>query len=425
MSDNYNNQQDNRDCKPDYSYNWNGSEYNGNRRGGGRGFIIAAIVAALVVALICVGVIIANNALPGESESEGQSSSGLQTSTESKTNVSVPVFKPADNAYDEHTTNLTEVYEKASASCCTIYVTYRNTTGYSIGSGFVIDAENGYIATNHHVIENADNIKAIFYDGKEYEAKLVGSDSVTDLAVLRISATGLTAVTFGVSDNLKIGEYVVAIGTPYSQSLSGTMTCGIISGIARDIKVTNSSGKVIKTMTLIQTDCSINPGNSGGPLIDMSGNVVGITSMKIVNEEFEGIGFAIPITQATEIFGKLIAGEEIVDSGIATATAKLGITVYRLEDGLQFFGMNPKCEYPTGVLVSNIERKSSVYAAGLSLYDIITEFNGDKIESLDDLTNSLAKCKAGQTVTMKIFHFNRALTSGEYMDITFKLDPAT
>lgn len=424
MNDNYNNQQDNRNGKPDYSYNWNGSEYNGSRKGGGRGFIIAAIVAALVVALICVGVIIANNALPEETAA-GSSESDSQALTESKTNVSVPVFKPADNAYDEHTTNLTEVYEKASVSCCTVYVTYKNTTGYSIGSGFVIDAENGYIATNHHVIEDADKIKVIFYDGSEYEAKLVGSDSVTDLAVLRISATGLTAVTFGVSDNLKIGEYVVAIGTPYSQSLSGTMTCGIISGIARDIQVTNSSGKVIKTMTLIQTDCSINPGNSGGPLIDMSGNVVGITSMKIVNEEFEGIGFAIPITQATEIFGKLIAGEAITDSGIATAAAKLGITVYRLEDGLQYFGMNPKCEYPTGVLVSNIERKSSVYAAGLSLYDIITEFNGDKIESLDDLTNALAKCKAGQTVTMKIFHFNRALTSGEYMDITFKLDPAT
>lgn len=424
MNDNYNNQQDNQSGKPDYSYNWNGSEYNGSRKGGGRGFIIAAIVAALVVALICVGVIIANNAIPEETAA-GSSESDSQALTESKTNVSVPVFKPADNAYDEHTTNLTEVYEKASVSCCTVYVTYKNTTGYSIGSGFVIDAENGYIATNHHVIENADKIKVIFYDGSEYEAKLVGSDSVTDLAVLRISATGLTAVTFGVSDNLKIGEYVVAIGTPYSQSLSGTMTCGIISGIARDIQVTNSSGKVIKTMTLIQTDCSINPGNSGGPLIDMSGNVVGITSMKIVNEEFEGIGFAIPITQATEIFGKLIAGEEITDSGIATATAKLGITVYRLEDGLQYFSMNPKCEYPTGVLVSNIERKSSVYAAGLSLYDIITEFNGDKIEGLDDLTNALAKCKAGQTVTMKIFHFNRALTSGEYMDITFKLDPAT
>ena len=252
----------------------------------------------------------------------------------------------------------------------------------------------------------------------------VGSDATTDLAVLKIEADGLVAVEFGSSDNIKVGESVVAIGTPYDQSLAGTMTCGIVSGLARGVEITNDSGKVIKTTTLIQTDCSINPGNSGGPLIDMAGNVIGITSLKLVDEQFEGIGFAIPITDATAIFKKLIAGEDITDSNIATAAPRIGVTVYELEYGFEYFRMNPRCEYPAGVLVGDIEFNTAAYAAGLSRYDIITDFSGHTVTNLDDLDAALSKFKAGDEVELTVFRFNRVLTSGEYVTIKFKLDAA-
>ena len=242
--------------------------------------------------------------------------------------------------------------------------------------------------------------------------------------MLHVEAKGLTQVSFGDSGKINIGENVVAIGTPYDETLAGTMTCGIVSGTAREVQITNDYGKVVKTMKLIQTDCSINPGNSGGPLIDMAGNVIGITSLKIADEQFEGIGFAIPITSAIDIFQKLIAGEDIGDSDIAVATPQIGITVYDVEDGLEYFRMNPRCEYPEGVLIADIEFNSSAYTAGLSRYDIITDFNGTEVKNREDLTTALSKHRAGETVTVTVFRFNRMLTSGEYETITFKLDAA-
>ena len=142
--------------------------------------------------------------------------------------------------------------------------------GYSIGSGFVI-TEDGYIVTNHHVIEDYSSIKVIFYDGSEYDAELVGSDASSDLAVLKIEAEGLVPIELGNSDELKVGDEVVAIGTPYSLSLAGTMTQGIISGVNREVTVSSGSGAGTKTMRLIQTDSSINPGDSGGPLNKYAG----------------------------------------------------------------------------------------------------------------------------------------------------------
>ena len=153
----------------------------------------------------------------------------------------------------------------------------------------------------------------------------------------------------------------------------------------------------------------------------MTGRVIGINSMKIASEEYEGMGFAIPITSATEIFKKLIAGEEVGDSSIATATPRIGITVYTLEYGFESFRITPRCEYPEGLLIGTIEADSSAYAAGLEVFDILIEFNGDRITSTSDLSSALSKCKAGQEVTMKVFRFNRTLTSGKETSITFKL----
>ncbi len=354
----------------------------------------------------------------------GKPNSNGQTANKPNEKFEAPEFNYSDGSEIDLSTNLTDIYSACAPSCCTVRVSV-NGQLYSIGSGFVIDAKNGYIATNHHVISGGDSVDVVFYNGNSYTAKIVGSNSVTDLAVLKIDAEGLVALTFGNSDNVSVGENVVAIGTPYDQSLAGTMTCGIISGVARNIDITNESGKVIKTMTLLQTDCSINPGNSGGPLIDMAGNVIGITSLKLVDEQFEGIGFAIPITAAADIFEKLIAGENIGNNDLANAAPQIGVTVYELEAGLQAFRMYPSCDYPKkGVIVSEISRSSAAYIAGLSTYDIITDFDGVEITCLADLTSALENYRAGDEVTITVFRFNRSLTRGETMTITFVLDAA-
>lgn len=424
--------------RPDYVYNWNGSNYNNNNKGNGFKILIAITLIVGVLALTVFGVFLvqqqANNA---QSSSAGSSVSGegsnisvdIGSSQGSldysrDPNASVPDFSTAPDIDVDLSTRLSEIYKECAPACCTINVSLKGNP-YSIGSGFVIDSENGFVATNHHVIETGDEITVVFYNGEEYPAQIVGSDAVTDIAVLHIEGEDLPEVSFGDSSTVSIGENVVAIGTPFDQTLAGTMTCGIISGIARDIDITNDAGKVIKTMTLLQTDCSINPGNSGGPLIDMAGNVIGITSLKLVDEQYEGIGFAIPITNAIDIFQKLIAGEEIGDSGIAVATPQIGITVYDVEDGLDYFRMNPRCEYPKGVLVADIDLTSSAYVAGLSRYDIITDFNGTTVTNRQDLTSALSKHRAGDTVVITVFRFNRTLTAGESQTIEFKLDAAS
>lgn len=446
MSDfnNFNNQTPPNNNRPDYSYNWNGSEHkNNNNKKGGRAFLIVLLAAALIFTIVISAVVSAelssflNGGTDDSSESSSQSDSGSSAdgSFEDVTGSNngnggnsgisypIPDFTPSDDADADLSTTLTEIYENCAPACCTVSVSYQGQP-YSIGSGFVIDAENGYIATNHHVIETGTSITVIFYDGREYEAELINSDSVTDLAVLKIEAEGLVQVEFGDSDNVKVGQNVVAIGTPYDQGLAGTMTCGIVSGVARDIDITNDSGKIVKTMTLLQTDCSINPGNSGGPLIDMAGNVIGVTSLKLVDEQYEGIGFAIPITGAIDIFKKLISGEDIGDTVLATASAKIGITAYELDYAFEYYRLNPRCDYPEGVLVGEIEYDSAAYQAGLNACDIITDFNGETITSLDDLTSALEKYKAGDEVTVTVFRFNRNLTSGDSYTVTFKLDAA-
>ena len=425
-------------------YNWNGND-NNKSSGGGKAWAVIAIILG-VVAMITFGIAFAREAgdflydassstesITDNSSTESDISAEI-SSDSSETefapeyshdpDASVPEFTP-DNDGVDLSTNLSAIYEKCAPSCCTIDVS-KNGVPYSIGSGFVIDAEGGFIATNHHVIESGNEITVRFYNGDEYKATLVGSDATSDLAVLYIEAENLVGVSFGDSNNLKIGEGVVAIGTPFDITLAGTMTTGIISGIARDIEITNDYGKVIKTMTLIQTDCSINPGNSGGPLIDMAGRVIGINSMKIVDEEFEGIGFAIPISSATEIFKKLIAGEPITDSGVAVETPQIGINCfYDVETALANTRIKPTCSYPEGVFVSEIEPDSNAYAAGLARYDIITEFNGTKITNSDELANALSGLRAGDTVVITVFRFNSLFSAGSYEYITFNLDPAS
>lgn len=418
-------------------YSWDGRYHNKKRRRRRRPvmFFSIAAICLLLTALICVPTVL--YALDADHFNTG---SGTESNVSGNVSGNVGVLgdENGDGSYDIsqtititdqpylENTALTELYKKCQTSCVTVYVTFGNQYGYSIGSGFVLTAD-GYLATNQHVVDGGVKIKVIFYDGTEYDAELVGEDATRDLAVLKIKAKGLTPLAIGDSNALTVGQTTVAIGTPYDLELAGTMTLGIISGLERSIPITNDSGVVIKTMKLIQTDTPINPGNSGGPLINMAGQVVGINSLKLVNE-YEGIGFAIPINSAVEIFNQLIQYGKVVqdpETEFVSSAPRLGIEVYELSAGLTTFKINPTCEYPeTGVLVSTVDPNSAVYKAGLGRFDIITEFGGKAIATLDDISAVLAEYRAGDSVTMKVFSFSRDFSSGEYKEFTFVLDSA-
>lgn len=422
------------DPSPTFSNNWDYK--NKKKNGSGKKALVFGIVMTALT-LFCVFGLAASLFLdylgvPGilpelpENPFGNNETSQTRPSVGGDTETSlIPTDNPELNLnitdYDKVITVQTELYAKCSVSCVSIICSFKGSSGYALGSGFVLSAD-GYIATNHHVIEDADTITVQFYDGTEYTARLIGSDSITDLAVLRIEAEGLIPVELGDSNKISVGEPVYAIGTPYDITLAGTMTSGIVSGLARDVECTDDMGNVVKTMTLIQTDSPINPGNSGGPLFNINGQVIGINTLKLMNE-FEGIGFSIPITDAIKVFETLVKYGELPDYGdtdFVKTSPKLHITVMSVSDARNTseYGKFISDDAPDGVYVISVSPGTAIYDAGLEIYDIITEFNGVTLKGRDDLATELAKYSAGETVTIKVYH------RGEYKTLTFKLDKA-
>ena len=399
----------------------------GKRRSGGRAkvFCAVAVVCLLLTAAICAPTLL--YALGNGSSNGGTSvpASSLGPNGDGQYEISQTIQANTDAG--EETSELSELYDRCSVSCVTIYVTFGKTSGYAIGSGFVL-TEDGYIATNQHVVNEGKNFTVIFYDGTEYDATLVGGDATRDLAVLKINAKGLTPLPIGNSEALKVGQTVVAIGTPYDLELAGTLTRGIISGLDRDIDIYDeTTGRVVKTMRMIQTDTSINPGNSGGPMINLAGQVVGINSMKLI-DEYEGLGFAIPINYAVDIFNQLIQYGRVVqepENSYVNVRAFLGIKVMNVDLGLAEYRITPRGDYPTeGAIVISVEPNTAAYAAGLAQFDIITEFDGHKVTSSNDLVEILKQYRAGDSVTMTVFTFSRNFSGGETRTLSFVLDSA-
>lgn len=255
----------------------------------------------------------------------------------------------------------------------------------SEGSG-IIATSDGYIITNAHVVEGASSLKVILSDGTSYEAQLVGSDSITDLAVIKIDATGLQAAEFGSSGDLEVGDSVMAIGNPGGLELSSSVTQGIVSALNRQI--TNSETGY--TMDCIQTDTAINPGNSGGALVNMYGQVVGINSSKIVAEGYEGLGFAIPIDDAQSVISNL------KEYGYVKDRAVLGITGQYLDSmSARFYGLT------SGMYVASISNES-VSNAGITQGCIITKIDDTDVTSSSTITSYVSKLKPGDTVTLTV-----------------------
>ncbi|MGN0563765.1 MAG: S1C family serine protease [Candidatus Heritagella sp.] len=294
----------------------------------------------------------------------------------------------------------TEVFQKVTSSVVGIAARYTTSGGLSTiseGSG-IIATEDGYIITNAHVVGETRKAEVVVYlmDGTTYGAVVVGYDRMTDLAVLKIDAHGLTAAEFGDSGELEVGEDVLAVGSPGGLVFQNTLTDGIVSALNRVVE--GRSG------TYIQTNTAINPGNSGGPLLNLYGQVIGINSSKIMATGYEGLGFAIPTQSAQQIVSDLIS------CGYVRGRPRLGITGYDTaasRDG----------SVPAGFTIDSIGEDSDFTRAGARRGDIITAVNGEEVSGLTELQSAVFQYAPGDTVTMTLYRPDE----GRYLDIEVKL----
>ena len=267
----------------------------------------------------------------------------------------------------------------------------------SSGSGFVI-TQDGYIVTNHHVISGASSVKVTMYDGSEYPATVVGSDSDYDVAVLKIDATGLQPVTLGKSSDVNVGDTVLAIGNPLGE-LTFSMSQGIVSCCDRAINVDGTP------FNMIQVDASINPGNSGGPLMNLYGEVVGIVSAKYSSYSdttVEGLGFAIPIGDVQAII------TDIMENGQITNKPSFGITAGTMT---QQMAAQYQIDQTSGAFVYSVNKGGAGEKAGLKMGDVITKIDSTDITSMEDLTDAKKGHKAGDTVTVTYYRDGQTQTT--------------
>jgi serine protease Do/serine protease DegQ len=270
----------------------------------------------------------------------------------------------------------------------------RSREARSLGSGVVIDASEGYIVTNHHVVNGADQITITLNDGKQYDAKVVGSDPDADVAVIKVDAKGLTALPFADSEKLRVGDFVVAIGNPFG--LGQTVTSGIISALGR-------TGLGIEGYeNFVQTDASINPGNSGGALVNLSGELVGMNTAIIAagGSGNIGIGFAIPINMVRQIADQLIEFGEV-------HRGMLGVVMQNLTPDLaKAFGL----DLHQGVVISQVIEKSAAEKAGLKAGDVVLSINDTPIKSASAMRNIVGLLRVGDKMDIKVIRDNRKLS---------------
>jgi len=253
------------------------------------------------------------------------------------------------------------------------------------GSG-IIFTKDGYIITNYHVIESASSVKVVLNTGDEYDAKLIGGDEKTDLAVIKIEAKDLPVAIFGDSTTIEAGEKVVAIGNPLGLEFAGSLTQGIISAVNRTLTVDK------RTYKMIQTDAAINPGNSGGALVNEYGEVIGINSVKVSSNGVEGLGFAIPISDAKPII------EDLINFGYVKGRPLIGISVrYVSEQEAYYYDLPSK-----GLFVVEVTEGTGAAKAGITKGDIIISCNGKEVATSEALNEIRDSYKAGDTITLKI-----------------------
>lgn len=393
--------------------------------GGLKAFLwILGILAGLFLVAFCVVSI--NTAVlqmgQGGSTTEGQSPSASEPAPDGGTSPEEGQSTPPQNdATDPDNAGMVieprpegdgmsakEVYRQVVESVVGVETSADDGTGLlSQGSG-IVATKSGYIITNAHVVEYSKDYNVtvtLHEDETAYAAVVVGYDKTSDLAILKIEADNLKPAVFGDVDQMEIGDEVLAIGNPGGLDFASTLTGGYISALNRTLKSNSDNG-----MTYIQTDAAINPGNSGGPLVNMYGQVIGINSNKIISTGYEGMGFAIPVSHAKSIIDDLIA------RGYVSGRARLGITASNVA------GMQAQLAgLPNGVRIISIDPESSFAQAGAVVGDIITQADGDTIESMDDLYTVLGRHKPGDVIAVTLYQPSQNGGNGQSREVQITL----
>ncbi len=266
----------------------------------------------------------------------------------------------------------------------------QNFQARALGSGVIVDKESGYVLTNNHVVENMDEITVKLIDKREFEAEVVGTDPKSDLAIIRIEAFDLIAVDLGDSDKLRVGEWVLAIGSPFTENLSHTVTAGIVSALGRSNIISGDNYE-----DFIQTDTAINPGNSGGALVNLDGALIGINTA-IATGGFErsnrGVGFAIPVNMARKVMDDLINEGRVIRSW-------LGVYIQDLDDATaRAMGLDTR----DGALIGDVVNNSPAEKSGIEIGDIITTFDGKNITGSANLKNIVSSSKPDKRYTVEL-----------------------
>ena len=369
---------------------------------------ISGVVGCAVVIGTCFGVPSIREQIIGNTHSNTSNSSNTQT-TEYIDQVSLSNYSD------------TSVYaaNKILPSIVGIQIEYNVTSMFSIfggnqtstatatGSGIII-SDDGYILTNNHVVSSSEAeayyqvseatkiTVTLFNDDTKYDAKIIGTDEETDLAVIKIDATGLTKAEFADSDSIKVGEFAMAVGSPLG--LQSTITCGVISAVNRE--VTDTDGK---TYTLIQTDAAINAGNSGGALVNSEGKVIGVNTLKLTGEDVEGMGFAIPINSTTDITSQLIQYSKVKRPYIGVTGMDLDAETAKKNNLVE------------GIYVKDVETFSAAEKGGIKIGDVIIKADGKDVKTMDELNEIKNTHSIGDQMTITV---NR---EGEEKDLTITL----
>lgn len=357
---------------------------------------VVAMVTALITSLVCTGVFGVLLVSPIMSNQLANLASGSTViyrdgnDLRNKVDISSVLNQNGTSADGKTALSVTEISKQVGPAVVGIINRAQvnsflnQTVDQGSGSGIIISAD-GYIVTNNHVVEGASQVKVILSNQQEYDAKLVGKDEKTDLAVIKIEATDLPTAVLGNSSGVQVGELAVAIGNPLGQELAGSLTTGIISAVNRTITVDNQQ------FTLLQTDAAINPGNSGGALVNAYGEVIGINSVKMAADGVEGLGFAIPSDIAKPVISDLI------EYGYVQGRPVIGISGRDITSDMSRY-----YRYPEGVYVIEVSPFSGAESAGIKAGDVIVKCNGTAVTSVNELNEIRDQHQVGDTLTLTI-----------------------
>ena len=360
-----------------------------------------AIVIVLCIAIATTVIILSLNRDDNPTVDNQTPSDNVETTTQAGNLATSPTVKIEDD------TDIADLYEQVIDSVVTVVNTKKSTNPYfpwgsttestSIGSGFIV-TEEGHIVTNYHVVEGFSTLTVIMNDGTEYEAQYINGNEDMDVAVIKISANeDLSVAYIGDSLEARTGDTVIAIGCPYSLEYRGTLTRGAISCASR-VVTTSSLGTKTE---YIQVDAALNPGNSGGPLFNMKGEVIGINSAKIKDTDVENIGFAIPSSVFKPLVEEYVQQEASGSTGVSRLG--IGITGIAVEEGSVY---NERYGYPVGIHVASITSGGPAEEAGLKVYDVIVEMDGQTVSTFDDIQAILDSHQDGDVVEIVVLRDN-------------------